>query len=101
EAMLKLARQVDTLTVETEHVDYHALEAASEYTRVRPSPEVLHVVQDRLREKQFLARHGFPQTRFLNMEEATSEQMEGAGDYIVKSRFGGYDGKGQARTGDE
>jgi 5-(carboxyamino)imidazole ribonucleotide synthase len=96
-ALCRFARQVDVLTVETEHVDYRALEAAAEHTRVRPAPGVLQVVQDRLQERRFLARHGFPQTDFF--EISSRGDCVGDGDYIAKSRFGGYDGKGQARTG--
>lgn len=97
-AMHRLARQVDTLTVETEHVDYRALEAVAGQTQVHTAAEVLGVVQDRLKQREFLARHDFPQARFFNMEDA-SEWPDDKGDYIIKSRFGGYDGKGQARTG--
>lgn len=100
DALERLARQVEVLTVETEHVDYRVLQAGAVHVVERPGPEIMRVVQDRLQERQFLARHGFPQTGFFEVSNAGD--CEGrTGDMIVKSRFGGYDGKGQARTAAE
>ncbi len=101
EVAAELARRVDVVTVETEHVDYRVLEHITPLTQVRPSAAVLRTVQDRLSERTFLARHGFPQTAFRAVAthaDCTRLAGELQGPTIIKSRLGGYDGKGQARA---
>lgn len=98
---VELARQVDVVTVETEHVDYRVLERIEPLAMVRPAAAVLQTVQDRLAERRFLARGGFPQTGFRAVDSREDCMRLGAelhGTTIIKGRFGGYDGKGQARA---
>lgn len=101
EAAERLAARCDVVTVETEHVDYRLLQRLEERTRVRPSAKVLETVQDRLKERRFLAEHGFPQTRFYELgddQACADAAAQAPGATIVKGRLGGYDGKGQARA---
>ena len=55
DAIRNFAQNVDVLTFEFENVPARAVEAAAEFTAVRPSGSVLYITQHRLREKSFLA----------------------------------------------
>ncbi len=62
---------------------------------------MLRTIQDRLSQKEFLARHGFPQTKFRSVPDAAAlpAALEAVGaPAILKSRRAGYDGKSQARV---
>lgn len=99
-AAAKLARACDVVTVEIEKIAVDALRAAAEYAPVRPGAHVLHVVQDRARQKAWLVEHGFPVgpywTATTAEEMAECARRAGAGAF-VKSCTGGYDGRGQVR----
>ena len=104
-AMLELARQSDVVTVETEHLPWEALAQVERAgATLRPGSAVLHVVQDRLRQKRFLEHHRFPQPAFRPVQDvATLAQAVaevGAPPVSDFSTAGGYDGKGQARVRD-
>ena len=60
----EFASAVDVVTFEFENVPAATAETAAQVARVRPSGDVLHTTQHRLREKTFLQKHGFPLTRF-------------------------------------
>lgn len=96
----ELASQCDVVTLEIEKVATDGLVAAARFAPVRPSADVLAMVQDRGVQKGWLSRNGFPVGPFR--EVATSEQLLEAtramgGACFVKSCVGGYDGRGQLR----
>jgi len=100
DAIRAFARSVDVLTFEFENVSSAATEAAAEFVPVRPGGNVLHVTQNRLREKTFLSENGFPVTPFFPVN--SKEQLVVAlaacgGNGILKTAGFGYDGKGQVR----
>ena len=64
EAVRRFAADVEVVTLEFENVPVEAVKAASQHAPVRPSAAVLHTVQHRLREKQFLQRTGIACTPF-------------------------------------
>ncbi|KAB2674474.1 MAG: 5-(carboxyamino)imidazole ribonucleotide synthase [Verrucomicrobia bacterium] len=92
------ARAVDVVTFEFENVPSATSHAAAEVARVRPDGDVLHVTQNRLREKAFLRDHGFPVTPFrrvasrADLAAAVNELGVAA---VLKTAAFGYDGKGQ------
>lgn len=99
ESALHLAKQVDVVTLDTEHVPADILDAIDKITPVRPGPSVLRTIQDRQVQKQFLDRLGVAQAPWLPV----GDELEGAvaqlgGSAIVKHRRAGYDGKGQMRV---
>ena len=94
EAAERLARASDLLTLEWELISPAALEAAARLKPLFPAPSVLAVIADRLSQKKFLDRHGFPQTPYGQAASAKDLPYYPA---IVKRRTHGYDGKGQAR----
>ncbi len=96
----ELASQCDVVTLEIEKISTEALAAAARLAPVRPSADVLAMVQDRGVQKSWLSSNGFPVGPFR--EVATSAQLLEAtramgGACFVKSCVGGYDGKGQLR----
>lgn len=96
-----LARQVDVITLDTEHVPADLLAELEELAPVRPGSSVLRTIQDRLVQKQFLDRIGLPQAAWAPAGDADEliAALERIGrPAIVKVRRAGYDGKGQVRV---
>jgi 5-(carboxyamino)imidazole ribonucleotide synthase len=99
-AAVLLAQQSDVVTIEFENIPAATLEAIEPLVPVRPASRVVRVAQHRLREKSFLAGHGFPVPRFCpvsglsGLEAAVREVGCPA---VLKTATGGYDGKGQQR----
>ena len=59
-AATELARACDVITVEIEKIGADAMAAASAIVPVRPGGHVLHIIQDRARQKRWLDEHEFP-----------------------------------------
>ena len=100
DAVRRFARGVQVLTFEFENVPIEAARAAEEIVPVRPRGEVLYVTQHRLREKEFLRRHGFPTTAFQairSLADLRSALSQLGTPAILKTAGYGYDGKGQHR----
>jgi len=98
DAVRQFASHVDVVTFEFENVPAATAEAAASQAPVRPSGEVLHVSQHRLREKTYLQRHGFPVAPFAPVSSTAelSAALASIGTpAILKSAGFGYDGKGQ------
>jgi 5-(carboxyamino)imidazole ribonucleotide synthase len=98
DAVRTFARAVDVVTFEFENVPAPTAQAAAEHAPVRPAGNVLHTTQNRLREKTFLASHGFPVTPFRAVRGgdellAAAEALGPAA--VLKTASFGYDGKGQ------
>ncbi len=97
-AAAELARGSDVVTLEIEKVSQASMRAAARHAPVRPDAAVLEVVQDRIRQKQWLARHKFPVGEFSVAR--TAHQLAGAAlrmrsTAYVKAARGGYDGRSQ------
>lgn len=87
-AIDRLARASRVLTFDLEHVNVPALiELERRGGVIRPSPRVLEVVQDKLRQKRHLQAAGIPQPDF-------GEELPPHRPLVVKTRTGGYDGRG-------
>ena len=96
----RLADQVDVVTYEFENVPASAAARLVDRLPVRPSPRSLEVAQDRLTEKTFIADLGVPVPKFaaIDRPDDLDPALEQVGrPAILKTRRGGYDGKGQAR----
>ena len=100
DAVRAFARQVSVVTFEFENVLSATAEAAAEFAPLRPSHSVLHTTQNRLREKGFLARHGFPVTPFKavqTLEDLLAGLQAFGYPAVLKTAGFGYDGKGQVK----
>ncbi len=104
EAVRRFARAVQVVTFEFENVPVEAIRAAAASTPVRPGGWVLHTTQNRLREKRFLEKNGFPVAGFREVSGIPS-LLEAVRDLglpaVLKSAGFGYDGKGQSRIASE
>lgn len=98
DAVRRFASQVSVVTFEFENVPAATAQAAAECAPVRPAGSVLHVTQNRLREKTFLANQGFPVTSFRavrSAQDVRSATKELGLPAVLKTAAFGYDGKGQ------
>ena len=89
------------ITVEIEKIGAEAMAAASAIVPVRPGGNVLHIIQDRARQKRWLAERDFPLGPYWVADtpgELADAMRKAGANAFVKSAFGGYDGRGQART---
>ena len=100
DAVRAFARQVAVVTFEFENVPAATVDAAAEHAPVRPSGRVLHVAQQRLRQKTFLAGAGLPVPPFVAVRSLDDLRrgLRAVGvPAVLKQAAWGYDGKGQAR----
>jgi 5-(carboxyamino)imidazole ribonucleotide synthase len=101
DAVAAFARHVDVVTFEFENVPAGTAEAAAQHAPVRPGGHILHITQQRAREKGYLADHGFPVTPFAWIRSAQDLQSGIAlvgTNAVLKTASFGYDGKGQVRV---
>ena len=106
DAAAELARASQVITLEIEQIGAAALEAAQQHAPVRPGPAVLSVVQDRARQKEWLASEGLPIGPYSVVDSAAAlgEAARALGPVLfLKACEGGYDGRGQVRmaSGDD
>jgi 5-(carboxyamino)imidazole ribonucleotide synthase len=105
EAAAELARGCAAVTLEIEQIPRPSLEAAAAVAPLSPGVEAVYVIQERARQKEWLAKHGFPLGPFRTVRHAATaaDAVAALGASIVKSAMGGYDGRGQVRvrTADE
>ncbi|MDR1537689.1 MAG: 5-(carboxyamino)imidazole ribonucleotide synthase [Clostridiales bacterium] len=98
EALRRLASSSDVVTYEFEHINAQALlRLESEGFLIYPSAGSLLLIQDKLKQKMTLQSAGIPTPAFLPAD--SRQEIEEAASLfgyplMIKSRFGGYDGKG-------
>jgi 5-(carboxyamino)imidazole ribonucleotide synthase len=100
DAAASLAERCGVVTLEIEQIGTAALAAVAARTPLRPSAEAVHVIQDRIRQKTWLASNGFPVGPFraVASRDESVAAFEDLGRCIFKSTSGGYDGRGQIRV---
>lgn len=100
EALGDFIRDCDVITYEVEHVPLETLEWIAERATVAPGPASLRITRDRLVEKQFAASLDLPVAPYASV--ASADDLAAAlahtdAPAILKTRVGGYDGRGQVR----
>lgn len=101
EAALKaFAKTVDVVTFEFENIPTKSLELLASEVPVHPSPQLLHMTQNRVREKEFCKSLGIGTAPFAKVDSL--EDLEAAISAIgvpsiLKTSEMGYDGKGQVK----
>ncbi|GAB4367868.1 MAG: 5-(carboxyamino)imidazole ribonucleotide synthase [Spirochaetales bacterium] len=102
-SLQQLIQLSDIVTYEIEHIDTATLRQAEEGGQIlHPSPRLLEVIQDKLVQKETLARAGVPVPRYFPYDGSGSQvplptlaRQQGIPYPLVqKSRKGGYDGRG-------
>ena len=105
ERLEAFAHAVDVVTFEFENIPIFAIDRIAAIKPVRPSGNVLHICQNREREKTFLRSIGIPCAPFEVVDSATSLASAIAKigtPSVLKTADFGYDGKGQRKlTGGE
>jgi 5-(carboxyamino)imidazole ribonucleotide synthase len=97
-----LARGCDVVTLEIEQISEQSMEAAASFCPVRPGGAMLRVIQDRIEQKDWLRKHGFPVGAYRavrSLDELREAIAALGGRCFCKSAQGGYDGRGQGRVG--
>jgi 5-(carboxyamino)imidazole ribonucleotide synthase len=98
EALERLARACDVITLEFENVPVEAVRAVAAWAPVHPGPRSLETAQDRLAEKRLFERLGLATPRFAAADdEAGLDAALGTVGLpaVIKTRRLGYDGRGQ------
>ncbi len=95
-ALAALASRAAVVTVELEGVPLDSLAWLAARVPVRPNAEAVGAAQDRLAEKRRFAALDIPTAPFAPWPTAGDELPDGG--LIVKTRRGGFDGRGQRRV---
>ncbi|HEY8270555.1 MAG TPA: ATP-grasp domain-containing protein [Pseudobdellovibrionaceae bacterium] len=96
-------RSVDSYAIENEFLDIKSIEQAWGSSRTQPAPslEGLRIAQDKLEQKKFFQKNGFPTSEYLEILPADLEAAEKLEQlhkkwqgFVIKKARMGYDGKG-------
>jgi len=94
--VLEFAKSCDAVTIDSEHVSASALNTLrATGVRIAPQGDVLEIIQNKCRQKQFLEQEGFPTAPFQIFE--SREAIEAATlkfPVVQKRATHGYDGQG-------
>jgi 5-(carboxyamino)imidazole ribonucleotide synthase len=89
-------KKVDVLTFEYEHINVEALKLLkAEGLPIYPDPDIIELVQDRGRQKQFYASHGIPTADFQIVPNRLA--LKACSEFfpaVQKTCRAGYDGRG-------
>jgi 5-(carboxyamino)imidazole ribonucleotide synthase len=103
EQLTAFVKTCDVVTYEFENIPVEPLWAVEKKALLHPHSNVLEVCQNRMREKTWLKKNGFPYVPFTEVE--AGDDLE-AGirrigtPCVVKTADFGYDGKGQLKVTD-
>ena len=97
-----LARGCDVVTLEIEQISPASMDAAASFAPVRPGGAMLAVIQNRIEQKDWLRKNGFPVGEYRavrSLDDLRSAVVALGGRCFCKSATGGYDGRGQGKVG--
>ncbi len=98
-ALTAFARACDVVTYEFENIPSAPLAAIAPLVPLHPKADVLHITQNRQREKAWLRAQGIPHARYA--EALDGDIAPAVADVglpcVVKTADFGYDGKGQMK----
>ena len=100
DAAAALAARCAVVTLEIEQIGSASLAAVAAHTPLRPGAAPVHIIQDRIRQKRWLAEHAFPVGGFraVSSRDESVAAFDALGRCIFKAPSGGYDGRGQVRV---
>ena len=100
ETVYNFGKDIDLLTVEIENINIDALkQLEQEGIKVYPQPDVLEIIRNKGRQKQFYATNNIPTSPFtvynsvINLKEAINSKLVSL-PFVWKSTEFGYDGMG-------
>ncbi len=98
--ILELAKEVDLLTFEIESAHADTLEELEKSGyKIYPEPRVLKIIKDKFTQKEFLRANNIPVADFALVENENDVREQGkllGYPFLLKARFGAYDGRGNA-----
>ncbi|WP_153731747.1 5-(carboxyamino)imidazole ribonucleotide synthase [Sporosarcina obsidiansis] len=100
QALAELREVSDVITFEFENIDYEGLKQLSEQAYVPQGAELVRITQNRMYEKAAIRAAGAPVAPYITADtyKELVDKIDGLGfPCIVKTAFGGYDGKGQVK----
>jgi 5-(carboxyamino)imidazole ribonucleotide synthase len=100
ELLETFVRSVDVVTFEFENIPAEVVDRISRSKPVHPRFEILHICQNRAREKNFLCANHYPHVPFAivsNQAELNAALNRIGVPAVLKSADFGYDGKGQQK----
>lgn len=102
-ALKTMADTCQAITTEFENVPASTLESLAQTRTVRPSAKAVSIAQHRVLEKQFIRDAGIPVAPFVVVNAVSDLPADADAIYpaILKVARFGYDGKGQARVGNQ
>ncbi|MBO1198932.1 5-(carboxyamino)imidazole ribonucleotide synthase [Staphylococcus simiae] len=98
QALNQLGEQSDVITYEFENISAEQLQRLTKKYHIPQGYQAIQLLQDRLTEKQTLLQAGTQIVPFIEVKDSKDieEVKTKLGfPFIIKTRFGGYDGKGQ------
>ena len=104
QALHELGKKSDVITYEFENISAEQLKRLAQSFNIPQGYQAIQLLQDRLTEKQTLEQAGTKIVPFLpirNEDDLNDAIQKLDYPFIVKTRFGGYDGKGQILVKDE
>jgi 5-(carboxyamino)imidazole ribonucleotide synthase len=98
-ALVAFARECAVITYEFENIPSEPLAAIAPLVPLHPRADVLHITQNRQREKAWLRANGFPHVRYAEALDGDIASVIGqvGRPCVVKTADFGYDGKGQMK----
>ncbi|KAG2177976.1 hypothetical protein INT43_003229 [Umbelopsis isabellina] len=94
----ELAKQVDVITIEIEHVNAQILaDLEKKGSTIHPSPSTILTIQDKYAQKQHLAAKGIPLAEYVETPDRAAVVQAGQKfgyPLMLKSKTMAYDGKG-------
>jgi 5-(carboxyamino)imidazole ribonucleotide synthase len=104
ERLTEFVSACDVVTYEFENIPVEPLWEIEKKARLHPHSNVLEICQNRMREKTWLRKNGFPHVPFAEVEAgddlAAAIRRIGL-PCVVKTADFGYDGKGQIKVSDD
>lgn len=100
ELLKEFVESVDVVTFEFENIPAEVVDRISQSKPVHPRAEVLHICQNREREKDFLRKHQYPHVPYtiISNQKELDVALETIGTpSVLKTADFGYDGKGQRK----
>lgn len=100
DSVYAFGQDCDVITIEIENVNTEALKKlVAEGKRVYPQPEIIELIQDKSRQKDFYQAEGIPTADFknfgnLNELKEALKQGELSLPFVWKQARGGFDGRG-------
>ncbi len=97
--LVEVFTMCDRVTLENEFISATAIRearvrAGRHASDLTPSSETLGIINDKLRQRKALDRAGIPAPKAIELSDPARALTEILLPMVIKSRFGGYDGKG-------